>query len=82
MQSVKVARLRVIGLKQVLRALRTNGLLRVYVAKDAAQEMLSDVLNEANRLSVPVEWVGSMRELAARFHVDVSSAAAGECRNG
>lgn len=82
MQSVKVARLRVVGLKQVLRALRTNGLLRVYVAKDAAQEMLSDVLNEANRLSVPVEWVGSMRELAVRFHVDVPSAAAGECRNG
>lgn len=81
MQSVRVDRLRVVGCKQVLRALRANRLKRVYVARDAARELVSTVLTEAGRMGVAVEWVGTMRELAARFHVDVPSAAAGECGN-
>ena len=81
MQSVRVDRLRVVSCKQVLRALSENRLRRVYLARDAARELISAVLDEAERLDVPVEWVGTMRELAARFHVDVPSAAAGEYGN-
>lgn len=81
MQSASVERLRVVGVKQVTRALRAGKLTRVYLALDAAPRLTKPLESEAQARGVKVEWVPAMAELARRFHVDVQSAAAGEYGN-
>ena len=81
MRSASVERLRVVGVKQVTRALRAGKLRRVYLASDAAQRLTKALESEAEALHVSVEWVPTMGEIARRFHVDVPSAAAGEYGN-
>lgn len=68
---------RVVGVKQVLRALNDDALEQVFLAMDAASALRRQVEDRAMEKQVRLTMVVSMEELGRMCWVDVPSAAAG-----
>lgn len=68
---------RVVGVKQVLRALNDDALEQVFLAMDAASALRRQVEDRAMEKQVRLTMVASMEELSQMCGVDVPSAAAG-----
>ena len=68
---------RVVGTKQVLRAMKAGSLSRVYVATDADTFIYQQVVRAAEEARVPCVRVATMKELGMLCGVQVSAAAAG-----
>ncbi|MDR3216908.1 MAG: ribosomal L7Ae/L30e/S12e/Gadd45 family protein [Clostridiaceae bacterium] len=68
---------KVVGLKQVLRALAEDGLLSVITADDADKKVLERVLPLATAKQVPVQSVPSKAELGRAAGIEVSAAVVG-----
>ena len=84
MEALKNAAVRVIGSKQVQRALKLGSLARVYVAEDIDTFLYQKVTRAAEAAGVPVHAVKSSLELGRACGLEIASAAAGlpkEARN-
>lgn len=68
---------KVVGTKQVLRALKAGTVSRVYVGNDADTFIYQQIVRAAEDARVPCVRVPSMKELGMVCGVDVSTAAAG-----
>ncbi len=77
MEALKTSTNRVVGTKQVLRALKAGTLRRVYVANDADTFLFQRVILAAEAARVPVTRVPTMKELGQACGVDIGAAAAG-----
>ena len=78
MEMLKAAGSRkVVGTKQVLRALKTGTAARVYICNDADTFIYQQVVREAEEAEVPCVKAASMKELGMICGVDVPTAAAG-----
>ncbi len=71
---------RVVGTKQLLRALQNGKVARVFVAEDADEFIYRRVRTAAEANRVPVTVVKTMAQLGQACHVDVDTAAAGLLR--
>ncbi len=80
MDALKSSARRVVGTKQVLRALKAGTLSRAYVATDADTFIFQQVVRAAETASVPCVRVASMKELGMVCGVEVPAAAAGILR--
>ena len=80
MDALKSSARRVVGTKQVLRALKAGTLSRAYVATDADTFIFQQVVRAAEAASVPCVRVASMKELGMVCGVEVPAAAAGILR--
>ena len=67
---------KVVGAKQVKRALRDGRAARLYMAMDADPRLLQPLVQEAVTRQVPVQQVPSMRELGASCGISVGAAVA------
>jgi len=67
---------RVVGTKQVTRALKAGTAARAYVANDADTFIFQQVLRAAEEAHVPCVRVATMKELGMASGVDVPAAAA------
>lgn len=67
---------RLVGIKSVIRAVRSGTAARVFVARDAAGAILSPVLAACEAAGVAVEEVATMAELGRDCGIDVGAAAA------
>ena len=67
---------KVVGAKQVRRALRSGRAARLYVAMDADPRMLQPLVQEAVNRQVPISQAPSMRELGASCGIAVGAAVA------
>ena len=67
---------KVVGAKQVKRALREGRAARLYMALDADPRLLQPLVQEAVRQQVPVEQVPSMKALGAACGIAVGAAVA------
>ena len=67
---------KVVGAKQVRRALKDGRAARLYMALDADPRLLQPLVQEAVRQQVPVEQVPTMKELGAACGISVGSAVA------
>ena len=76
MEELKAAARKVVGSKQVLRALKAGNALRAYVANDADTFLLQRIVTAAEAAGVPVVRVASMRELGVCCGVEVAAASA------
>ena len=76
MELLKSGADKVVGTKQVLRALKTGTPKRVYVANDADTFLFQQVIRAAEAARVPVVRVASMKELGQASGVEVPAAAA------
>ena len=78
MEMLKTAGSRkVVGTKQVLRALKAGTVSKVYVCSDADTFIYQQVVRGAEDAGVPCVRVPSMKELGMVCGVDVPTAAAG-----
>ena len=81
MEMLKAAGSRkVVGTKQVIRALKAGTVSRVYVGNDADTFIYQQVVRSAESAGVPCVRVASMKELGMVCGVDVPAAAAGLLR--
>ncbi|MBQ8161796.1 MAG: ribosomal L7Ae/L30e/S12e/Gadd45 family protein [Clostridia bacterium] len=77
METLRNAREKVVGTKQVLRAIKGGRLSRVYLANDADTFMFQNVIRAAEAAAVPVVRVPSMKELGEACGVEVAAVTAG-----
>ena len=80
-ERLKKRAMRVVGVRQTLRAVKAQDADMVFVAMDADPRLRQQVEKEAEANSVPVRLVATMEELAALCRVDVPSAAAAIRKN-
>ena len=67
---------RVVGAKQVKRALKDGRAVRLYMAMDADPRLLQPLVQEAVNRRVPVQQVSSMKELGQSCGIAVGAAVA------
>ena len=77
METLKQSANRVVGTKQVLRALKAGTLARVYVANDSDTFLFQRVARAAEEAGVPAVRGNTMKELGEACKVAVDTAAAG-----
>lgn len=68
---------RVVGTKQVLRALDEGKIARAYVAQDADLLLTKRVVDRCYDMDIPCTQVESMEKLGRACGIDVKAAAAG-----
>ena len=67
---------RVIGLKQVTKAVKRQAAECVFVADDAEVHVVEPLAALAEEFQVPLVRVATMKELGAAAHIDVGAATA------
>ncbi len=80
-ERLKRPSMRVVGVRQVVRALKKNEVECVFLALDAAPHLRGQIEQAAREAGVGVRTVATMEELSQLCRVDVPSAAAGILRN-
>ena len=80
-ERLKKRAMRVVGVRQTLRAIREQDAEMVFLAMDADSRLRQQVEKEAGTNGVPVQLVATMEELADLCRVDVPSAAAAIRKN-
>ena len=68
---------RVVGTKQLLRALDAGRIARAYVARDADPFLTKRVMDRCYDLNITCQEVESMKALGQACGIDVAAAAAG-----
>ena len=81
MEQLRSGGRRVVGTKQVIRALKAGRLSRVYAANDADTFIFQQVVRAADAAGVPCVRVATMKELGMVCGVAVPAAAAGLLRD-
>ena len=67
---------RVVGVKQVRRALSAGRAKRLYLARDADPQLTLTLAEQAREQGVETLWLGSMRELGRDCGIAVGAAVA------
>ena len=80
MEALRTAANKVVGTKQVTRALKAGKAARAYVANDADTFIFQQVIRAAEEARVPCVRVNSMKELGMVCGVEVPAAAAAVLR--
>lgn len=70
-------RKRVAGLKQVLRCAHLSMLEKVYIAKDADEEIIKRLACACERHGIPADSSHTMQQIGGACGIDVGSACAG-----
>lgn len=82
MEELRRARNKVVGSKQTLRHLARGDVVRLYVAQDAEERVVREVLERARAAGVEIVYVESMRELGRACGIHVGAAAAALLKSG
>ena len=80
-ERLKKRAMRVVGVRQVLRAVKEGRAEEAFLAMDADSRLRAQIELAARENSVPLHMISTMEELAALCQVDVPSAAACVLRN-
>ena len=80
-ERLKKHAMRVVGARQVLRAIEAQRAEEVFLAMDADKALRFQIENAAKEKGTPLHMVSSMEEIARLCRVDVPSAAACVLRN-
>jgi len=81
-ERLKKRGMRVVGARQVLRALKDGSAQEVFLALDAAPPLRQQIERAAKESGVPLTTVAAMEELSQLCRVDVPSAAAAVIKAG
>lgn len=67
---------KLVGVKQVKRALNGDEVELVYLAKDAEGRIVSSIIEQCKEKNIEIYYVDSMKELGKACKIDVSAATA------
>ncbi|CAM3479768.1 ribosomal L7Ae/L30e/S12e/Gadd45 family protein [Hydrogenibacillus schlegelii] len=70
---VRSARRKIVGARQVLRAIEQGEPIAVVVAEDAAKDITLPLVEKAKARGIPVHTVESMQELGRAAGIDVAA---------
>lgn len=70
------SRKKVVGAKQVKRALKESRVDKVYVAQDAEKRVTSGIVEHCNQMQIPIIYVRSMNKLGNACGIDINAAVA------
>ena len=76
LESLETAGRRVVGARQVIRAMEEGRVQEAYVARDADLTLTQRVVDRCYRQNIPCREVATMRELGRMCGIDVRAAAA------
>lgn len=76
LDDLKAARRRTVGTKQTLRAVEKGNVLCVFLARDAEERVVSDLVRMCQEKGTPVEWVDFMALLGKACGIQVGAASA------
>ena len=68
---------KVVGIKQLRKALGREEVLQIWLARDADPVLTEPLEAQAERQRIPVQWAVSMKELGQACGISVGAAAAG-----
>ena len=63
----------IVGMKQTLRAMKNGEISEIYVATDADQHLIQQVITSAEELNIPCHQVGSMKRLGKACGIEVGT---------
>ena len=75
LEALKTAK-RVIGIKQVAKAVKREAAMEVFIADDAEMKVVEPLETLCSEHGVPVSRVSSMKELGTACNIEVGAAAA------
>lgn len=67
---------KVVGAKQVRRALESSEAQMIYIAKDADEQIVSDIEEDSKNKQIQILYVDSMKELGEACGIDINAAVA------
>lgn len=67
---------KIVGAKQVKRALKESRVSKVYIAQDAEERVVSEIVRQCDELHVPIITVESMSKLGDACGIDINAAVA------
>ena len=67
---------KVVGIKQLRKALTAGGVKTVYLAEDADPALTDPIAQQCRREQIPVVFVPTMKQLGAACDISVDAAAA------
>ncbi|MFY9483668.1 MAG: ribosomal L7Ae/L30e/S12e/Gadd45 family protein [Tissierellaceae bacterium] len=67
---------RIVGAKQVKRALKASKVNKVYVARDADKRVTSEIVEQCKEMHIPLIYVETMKELGNACGIDINAAVA------
>jgi large subunit ribosomal protein L7A len=67
---------KVVGTKQVKRALANGKVEMVYIARDAEKKIINEIATICNENQIKITYVESMKKLGEACNIDVSAASA------
>ena len=67
---------KIVGAKQVKRALRESRVNKVYLAQDAEERVVSDIVQRCEEMHIPIVDVESMTKLGDACGIDINAAVA------
>jgi large subunit ribosomal protein L7A len=70
-------RRRVAGLKQVQRCARSGELTKVYIARDADEEIVARLMAACEKHGIPADSAHTMHQIGSACDLEVGSACAG-----
>ncbi len=73
---------RVAGLKQVMRCAREGSLDKVYIAKDADEDIIAKLKAECEKHRIPHDMSLTMYQIGTACDIEVGSACAGVLKQG
>lgn len=70
--------MRYVGTKQVLKAVKSGEITKVYIGKDAEKHVVNELIAFCNESKIEIIYVETMKKLGKIAGIDISAAAAAE----
>ena len=67
-----------VGIKQVLKAVKTGEVKNVYIGKDAEKSVVEELIKLCNEKNIKIVYVETMKELGRLAGIEVRAATAAE----
>lgn len=67
-----------IGIKQVLKNVKEDKVKKVYIAKDAEQHVISELIDVCKEKSISITYVNTMSELGKKAGIEVGASCMAE----
>lgn len=72
-EKVKQARKTIIGMKQTVKAIKSDEVISIVIAKDTEEALIDPLIELVNRARIPVYYVDSRKKLGEAAGIDVKT---------
>ncbi len=70
------SKMKYVGIKQVLKVAKNNEVNKVYIGKDAEEDVIKELIETCKLNNIEITYIDTMKELGKLAGIDVEAAAA------